>query len=65
MKFLKPLAIALLILLIPAMGIVYYKTQTSSKNDKLKPVKLRNGDIVFESKLPNSATASLDTAIAK
>lgn len=57
MKFLKPFAIALLILLVPAIGIVYYKTQTSSKNNKLKPVKLKNGDIIFQTSTSNQSKA--------
>lgn len=57
MKFLKAFAIALLILLVPAIGIVYYKYQTSIKNDKLKPVKLKNGDIIFQTSTSGQSKA--------
>lgn len=56
MKFLKPFAIAMLILLVPAIGIVYYKYQTSI-NSKLKPVRLKNGDIIFQTSMSGQSKA--------
>lgn len=57
MKYMKIFAIALLCTLLPAIGIVYYKYQTSLSNDKLKPVKLRNGDIIFQTSMSGQSKA--------
>lgn len=57
MKYMKIFAIALLCMLLPAIGIVFYKYQTSMKYNKLKPVKLRNGDIIFQTSMSGQSKA--------
>jgi hypothetical protein len=57
MKYLKLFAVALMCMLLPAIGIVYYKYQTSMKYNKLKPVKLRNGDIIFQTSMSSQSKA--------
>ena len=57
MKYLKIFAITLLCMLLPAIGIVFYKYQTSMKYNKLKPVKLRNGDIIFQTSMSGQSKA--------
>ena len=57
MKYLKLFAVALMCMLLPAIGIVFYKYQTSMKYNKLKPVKLRNGDIIFQTSMSGQSKA--------
>ena len=61
MKFLKIFAIAFLCLLVPAIGIVYYKYQTSMSISKMKPVKLDNGDVVYQTSFVDEATGTVTT----
>lgn len=57
MKYLRIFAVTILCMLLPAIGIVYYKYQTSIKYNKLKPVKLRNGDIIFQTSMSGQSKA--------